>query len=71
MFKIGSKVAHIKEPESIGFIVQIDNNLENEKTTCRVVWGVSNFDSAISVYFSYDISSYDIQWTNKLILIEE
>lgn len=50
--KVGDKVVLVKEPESVGTVVQVDDNLE-DITTVRVKWD--------------DTGDIDTQWTNKLM----
>lgn len=65
--KAGDRVAHIKEPHLPGTVVSIDLDCYPLEvygvTTCRVFWddeeGYQSEDDA------------DIQWTNKLVKVEE
>jgi len=58
--KIGDRVHHVKDTDSVGKVVYIDFNLilaGREVTTCLVLW-------------DGEVDEADIQWTNKLGLIE-
>jgi hypothetical protein len=52
---IGDRVCHVKDDTLIGVITEIDDNLP-DITTCRVLWAGE--------------TETDIQWTNKLVLVE-
>lgn len=67
-FKIGKKVELKRDPEWTGFIMQVDDeNITFDQTTCLIVWGVESYEEAQMV----DRSEWDIQWTNKLCVIDE
>ena len=58
--KIGDRIHHVKDTDSVGEVIYLDFNLilaGRGVTTCLVLWEGEN-----------DVA--DIQWTNKLRLIE-
>lgn len=57
-FKVGDSVAHIRDQGGdIGIVISIDEDYDlGGVTTCEVLW--------------QECTDVDIQWTNKLILVE-
>lgn len=64
MIKKGTEVYLIKEPETKGFVIKIDNNFE-DITTCNVIWNAINYQEAKKIA-KENKEFIDIQWTNKL-----
>lgn len=65
MIKKFDKVSHVKDTNLKGVVVHVDENLK-DITTCNIAWGCNTVEEALAV----DISETDIQWTNKLIVLE-
>lgn len=65
MIKKYDKVCHVKDTNLKGIVVHVDNNLK-DITTCNVVWDCNTVEEALAV----SINNSDIQWTNKLIVLE-
>jgi len=67
MIKEKDKVGIIKEPETIGFVMNVDNNLK-DVTTCSVVWGYNSYKDALTAVLK-EPKLLDTQWTNKLFIV--
>lgn len=63
------KVGLIKEPETLGFVMHLDRNLE-DTTTCNVVWGHKSYKDSVNALIE-NPEILDIQWTNKLFIVSD
>lgn len=65
-FAVGDAVVHIREQEADqGILIEIDADHDlGDVTTCRVMWGCSSLEEALS----HPREDSDIVWTNKLVV---
>lgn len=68
-FCVGSLVLHLREMDGeAGVVLEIDSEHDQgDVTTCRVLWGVTSLNEAIS----YHREDSDIVWTNKLCVADK
>ncbi len=65
-FASGDRVCHSRDSNLEGVIVALDSDVGG-LTTCSVVWGATSLDDALAAPHC----DRDVQWTNKLVLLQE
>lgn len=67
-FNVGDSVCHIKDYQMVGIVTEIDSEYDlGDITTCRVVWDAKDFQDAKNT----PREDQDIQWTNKLVPVNQ
>ncbi len=61
---IGCRVHHRREDTLQGYVVQVDDAVD-DIATCRVVWGAASLADA----WATPHEDQDVQWSNKLVVI--